>query len=202
RQRKRARRQHGVNIGRGRGSAGRVLLLVRQAGAFGGRPEPAQQRIDRQRNNAHHGDFAQRIKATEIDQDHVYHIGAAPFGQRLVDKERRDGLLRATGQDGIGKRRHRRAGYGGNDEIARAAQLGARFVAFAVQPAFDTARQPAQARQQQHHSHHFDGQLRERQVGRREPAKSHANGQACAPGKNQGGQAVILGLERSAYRAD
>ena len=52
-------------------------LLFRRFQAFGGRAEPQEQGEDGQRDDAQHGNLAQRVEAAEIDEDDVDDIGAA-----------------------------------------------------------------------------------------------------------------------------
>jgi hypothetical protein len=47
-----------------------------------------------ERDHRQHGDFAEGIKTTKIDQDDIDDVGAAAAGKRLLQIEARDGLER------------------------------------------------------------------------------------------------------------
>ena len=67
----------GLAVGLGLVEGVLPALLLGRADAVGRRPEAAQQGEDRERDDAEHGDLAQRVEAAEVDQDHVDDVGAA-----------------------------------------------------------------------------------------------------------------------------
>ena len=79
------------------------------------------QAIDPYCGNCQHGDLAQSIEATEVDQDDVDHVGSTASGYAVLEKERGNAVIRPT-QDRIGKQGHHGAKGRRNDQIAETAQ--------------------------------------------------------------------------------
>jgi len=71
----------GVHIGR------QCALLGRQVHHLARGAEAPQQRIHRERHDAQHHDLAKSVKAPEVHQHHVDHVGAAPFSERTLQEE-------------------------------------------------------------------------------------------------------------------
>jgi hypothetical protein len=123
-------------------------------------------------DDAQHGDLAQRVEAAEVDQHHVDDVGAAALGQRASRGRRARSTAAPARQQRVRQRRQpppmpppRSAGRARRRHQARAA---ARCAGRPARRAWAASAGRAGTAPGGHHLHR---QLRQRQVGRREPQR-------------------------------
>ena len=145
------------------------------------RSEPTQQCVNGERDRAEHRNFAQRVEATKVDDDHVDDVASATAPATHV-REKMAPALRPAGRVMIAKaeRGDARTDCNGKRKVPRAAgarlqRLASRFVEL------NPPRHPSQSQQQQHRRDDFDRDLRQGQIGRREPSEGQAGHQAGPP---------------------
>ena len=170
------------------------LLLLGQADGFLRRAEAAQQREDRQRDDAEHGDLAEGVEAAEVDEDDVHHVGAAALGVGVLEEPGGDAAVERHDHHRVGDAGDAEAAGGGDDEVAAAA--GVRGGGPVTGDLLAPFRQPAQAEQQQHGRDDLDENLGDREVGRRQPDEADAGDETGAADQHQRHEAVVPGLPR------
>ena len=136
-------------------------------------------------------------KRAEIDQHHVDDVGAAAFGQRAARgrRARCSAARAASASRRTSAARPPPAATASSRSRARRAVSRARRRGAALEHAL---RQPAQPEQEQHRRHHLDDELREREIGRREPHEGEAGDETGAAHQGERDQAVVLRLHRGA----
>jgi hypothetical protein len=147
----------------------RVLVMRPSPAAVSAAPARRQQRLgqrkDHQRGDAQHGDLAKGIIAAEVDDDGVDHIGAARPRLRLRPVKARPAERRNRASSAPRPARHR---------PGRPPPPARRRAACAGGPGFRRGvfGQEVQRQQHQDHGHHLDRDLRQRQIGGRQPGKA------------------------------
>ena len=135
-----------------------------------------QQRVNAQGSNRQNGDFAQGIKAPEVHQNDVDHVGAAT-ARFAVLKEEIGNRTERLRQHGQGNQSHTNTGNTRDGDIPEATfQRG-----FHGCP----ARHVVECQHEQNNGHHFHRQLGHGQVGRREAGKSQCHDQSHHAQYNQ-----------------
>ena len=82
-----AQRVAGLAVGLGIVVGVLDALLLGQPDAVGRRTEPAQQGEDGERDDAEHGDLAQRVEAAEVDQDDVDDVACRRLRVGALEEE-------------------------------------------------------------------------------------------------------------------
>ena len=176
------------------------LLLARLGDAFGWRPEASQQGVDAQCDGAEHGDLAQCVERTEVDQHDVDDIGATATGKGVAQEERRDAVRSRARQERERQDRQSAAGRDRKHEVAGPARP---VTPGQVQGQVMLAhRQPAQAEQEKGRGHHLHDHLGQGQIRCREPRECQASDEASASHQADRNESMVFRENGGADRAD
>ena len=175
-------------------------LLLGNRDALGSRAEPPQQGVDGQRDDAEHRDLSEGVEAAEVDQDDVHDVGAAALDVGVLHEEARDAVGRRPGHRRIGERRQSCARAGRDQQDPERDAIGACSPSAPGPELLDPFGKPPQAEQKQHRGHGLHDELRQSEIGRRQPDEADAGDEARAAEQDQRREAMKLGLIGGAER--